>query len=79
MITIKPKQLQPGMIVLTDYLYDPRVGKMKNNLTIPKPFLVLKVKKNIGFSGQTIKITYLTPRGDVDSFGMTCDYDLVIL
>lgn len=76
MITIKPKQLQPGMIVLTDYLYFPQFGKMKNNLTISKPFLVLKVKKNIR---QTITITYLTPRGDVDSFGMTCDYDLVIL
>jgi hypothetical protein len=40
MTTVKPKQLQPGMIVLTDYVYDPQFGKMKNNLTISKPFLV---------------------------------------
>lgn len=78
MITIKPKQLQPGMIVLSDVeLYR---GFTENSyLAIQKPFLILDTMTDDYFSKDGIQITYLSSKGNVEKYTMTLNYNFVVL
>lgn len=73
---LKKEDLCTGMIVLSDIdLY----RGFKENLTIPKPFLILHIVKGVGFSKEGIEITYLSPRGEVNKFAITLNYNFVVL
>jgi hypothetical protein len=78
MTTVKPKQLQPGMIVLSNVeLYR---GFTKNGcLAIEQPFLILDTMTDDYFSKDGIQITYLSSKGNVEKYTMTLNYNFVVL